>query len=167
MRLILLLFGFIFFCANGIVHANDTHTLEQLIQAKEWNSVLNASKNILNADPQNAFALYSRGHAQQTLEAGSKEAIKSLAQPKENRDREFLLEMLNVAYDLHGVRQFYLINHEDCGAYGLEDVPDSEEEFATHRHDLKAARDLVREIFPDVEILTYFMWLSGKAELVE
>ena len=46
-------------------------------------------------------------------------AIKSLAQPKEIRDREFLLEQLNVAYELHGVRQFYLINHEDCGAYGL------------------------------------------------
>jgi carbonic anhydrase len=94
-------------------------------------------------------------------------AIKSLAQPQESRDREFLLEMLNVAYDLHGVRQFYLINHEDCGAYGLEDVPDSEEELATHRHDLEAARDLIKAVFPDVEVLTYFMWLSGEAELVE
>lgn len=94
-------------------------------------------------------------------------AIKSLAQPQESRDREFLLEMLNVAYDLHGVRQFYLINHEDCGAYGLEDVPDSEGELATHGDDLRAARTLVKEIFPDVEVFTYFMWLSGKAEFVE
>lgn len=94
-------------------------------------------------------------------------AIKSLAQPQDSRDRDFLLEMLNVAYDLHGVRQFYLINHEDCGAYGLEDVADSEEELATHREDLKAARALVKSQFQDVEIFTYFMWLSGKAELVE
>jgi carbonic anhydrase len=94
-------------------------------------------------------------------------AIKSLAQPKESRDRDFLLEMLNVSYDLHGVRQFFLINHEDCGAYGLEDVPDSEEELAIHQEDLRAAKALVESRFPDVEVLSYFMWMSGKAELVK
>jgi carbonic anhydrase len=94
-------------------------------------------------------------------------AIKSLAQPKESRDRDFLLEMLNVSYDLHGVRQFFLINHEDCGAYGLEDVPDSEEELAIHRDDLRAASALVKSHFPDVEVLSYFMWMNGNAELVE
>jgi carbonic anhydrase len=94
-------------------------------------------------------------------------AIKSLAQPKEIRDREFLLEQLNVAYELHGVRQFYLINHEDCGAYGLEDVIDSQEELATHREDLRVAKALVQDRFPDTEILTYFMRLSGTAEAVD
>ena len=94
-------------------------------------------------------------------------AIQSMAQPQQSRDRDFLLEMLRVSYDLHGVRKFYLINHEDCGAYGLEDVPDSEEELATHRKDLKSARALVESLYPDVEVLTYFMWLSGKADLVK
>ena len=94
-------------------------------------------------------------------------AIKSLAQPKETRDREFLLEQLNVAYELHGVRQFYLINHEDCGAYGLEDVIDSPEELAIHREDLRTAKALVQDRFPDTEILTYFMRLSGTAEAVD
>jgi hypothetical protein len=94
-------------------------------------------------------------------------AIKSLAQPKEARDREFFLEQLNVAYELHGVRQFYLINHEDCGAYGLEDVIDSPEELATHREDLRVAKALIQDRFPDTEILTYFMRLSGIAEVVD
>jgi carbonic anhydrase len=94
-------------------------------------------------------------------------AIKSLAQPKEARDREFFLEQLNVAYELHGVRQFYLINHEDCGAYGLEDVIDSPEELATHREDLRVAKALIQDRFPDTEILTYFMRLSGTAEVVD
>jgi carbonic anhydrase len=94
-------------------------------------------------------------------------AIKSLSRPEEARDREFLLEQLNVAYQLHGVRQFYLINHEDCGAYGLEDVVDSPEEFATHRQDLHVARILLKDRFPDTEIFTYFMRLSGKAEVVD
>jgi hypothetical protein len=94
-------------------------------------------------------------------------AIKSLSRPKEARDRAFLLEQLNVAYGLHGVRQFYLINHEDCGAYGLEDVIDSPEELATHREDLQVAKALIQDRFPDTEILTYFMRLSGTAEVVE
>jgi carbonic anhydrase len=111
--------------------------------------------------------------AEQKLEADGADvirvggAIKSLAQPKETRDREFLLEQLNVAYELHGVRQFYLINHEDCGAYGLEDVIDSPEEFATHQEDLRVAKALVQDRFPDTEILTYFMKLSGTAEPVD
>lgn len=94
-------------------------------------------------------------------------AIKSLSRPKEARDREFLLEQLNVAYALHGVRQFYLINHEDCGAYGLKDVVDSPEELATHREDLRVAKALIQDRFPDTEILTYFMKLSGIAEVVD
>lgn len=94
-------------------------------------------------------------------------AIKSLSRPKEARDREFLMEQLNVAYQLHGVRQFYLINHEDCGAYGLEDVVDSPEELATHRQDLHVARILLKDRFADTEIFTYFMRLSGKAEVVD
>ena len=35
------------------------------------------------------------------------------------RTRGFLLEQLEIAYKLHGVRRFNLINHEDRGAYGL------------------------------------------------
>ncbi len=93
--------------------------------------------------------------------------IKTLAQPREARDREFLLEQLDIAHKLHGVRQFYLINHEDCGAYGLENVIDSAEELAAHRKDLRAAGSMVQNRFPDVEVFTYFMRLSGKAERIE
>lgn len=94
-------------------------------------------------------------------------AAKSLSRPREERDREFLLEQLQTSYDLHKVRQFYLINHEDCGAYGLEAVADSEEELAVHRKDLQAARRLLEQRFADAETLTYFMWLNGRADLIE
>lgn len=94
-------------------------------------------------------------------------AIKSISRPKEARDREFLLEQLKVAYELHEVRQFYLVNHEDCGAYGLEDVVDSPEELATHREDLRVAKALLKDRFPGTEVYTYFMRLSGKADLVD
>ncbi|MBW1981914.1 MAG: hypothetical protein JRJ12_11915 [Deltaproteobacteria bacterium] len=94
-------------------------------------------------------------------------AARSLVRPKDDRDRQFLLEQLQVSYKLHQARQFYLVNHEDCGAYGPENVKDSEEELAMHSKDLRAARAVVQDHFPEVEILTYFMRLDGRAELID
>ena len=92
---------------------------------------------------------------------------KNLARPREERDRRFLLEQLRISRKLHEVRQIYLVNHEDCGAYGLEKVEDSEEELATHNNDLRAARAMLEEQFPGVEILIYFMPLDGGAIRVD
>ena len=94
-------------------------------------------------------------------------AAKSLAQPKESRDRDFLMEQLHISHALHGVNQFYLINHEDCGAYGLENVADSEEELAIHRDDLRTAREMLQKSLPDAEVFSYFMWLNGKADRID
>lgn len=91
-------------------------------------------------------------------------AAKSLARPGDPRDRDFLLEQLATSARLHGTRRVYLINHEDCGAYGQEQVPDSEAELAMHARDLRAGRALLQERFPAVEVLTYFMRLDGRAE---
>ena len=94
-------------------------------------------------------------------------AAKSLAHLGEGVGGSFLLEQIQISQRLHGVRQIYLVNHEDCGAYGLEDVVDSEEELATHRKDLRAARAVLEEHFPAAEILTYFMHLDGKPEQID
>ena len=94
-------------------------------------------------------------------------AAKSLAHMGEGAGGEFLLEQIQISQRLHGVRQIYLVNHEDCGAYGLEDEVDSEEELTTHRKDLRTARTVLEEHFPGAEILTYFMHLNGKPELIE
>ena len=91
-------------------------------------------------------------------------AAKSLARPNDPRDRDFLLEQLATSGRLHGTRQVYLVNHEDCGAYGLEQVPDSDAELALHSRDLRAGRALLQERFPTIEVLTYFMRLDGRAE---
>jgi len=93
-------------------------------------------------------------------------AARSLVRPSAARDREFLQEQLATSCRLHGARQFYLINHEDCGAYGLEQVPDSEEELAVHARDLRAARVLLAKRFSTIEVLTYFMRLDGRADRI-
>jgi len=91
-------------------------------------------------------------------------AAKSLVRPGDPRDREFLINQLATSVRLHGSRQFYLINHEDCGAYGEEKVPHSEAELAMHSRDLRAGRALLQERFPATEVRTYFMRLDGRAE---
>jgi len=88
----------------------------------------------------------------------------SLARPREPGDREFLMRQLELSRRLHGVRQIYLVHHEDCGAYGAEDVPDDVEEAALHAEDLGSVRKLLEERFPGMEILTYFLRLDGRAQ---
>jgi hypothetical protein len=93
-------------------------------------------------------------------------AARSLVRPSAARDRDFLQEQLATSCRLHGVRQFYLVDHEDCGAYGREQVPDSDEELAVHARDLRAARALLEKRFSTIEVLTYFMRLDGRADRI-
>jgi carbonic anhydrase len=90
----------------------------------------------------------------------------SLAKPQKEWQREFVLGQLKASHALHQIKEIYLVNHEDCGAYGLECVPDSEEERARHWEDLKAAKELVERKIPGVDVLTYFLHIDGRAEQV-
>lgn len=94
-------------------------------------------------------------------------SAKNLARPEDPRDREHLYEMFQTSYDLHHARQFYLVNHEDCGAYGLEVIADDDDEIAIHRGDLRRAREQLAERFPDVEVICCFVWLDGQIDRVE
>lgn len=93
-------------------------------------------------------------------------AAKNLARPGRDRDREFVLEQVKTSRRIHQVRQIYLVNHEDCGAYGPEDIPDTAEELAIHRKDLLAAAGMLKGLFGELEILPYYMWLSGQTDRV-
>ncbi len=94
-------------------------------------------------------------------------ASKNLARPQTDGAREFLMEQLAICKRLHGVREIYLINHVDCGAYGLENVVDTKEELATHVKDLVAARQLLESHFTDTSVFTYFAWFDGRVERID
>ena len=91
----------------------------------------------------------------------------SLAKPNKSWERDFVLGQLMASHALHQIKEIYLVNHEDCGAYGLECVPDSDEERGRHWKDLKDAKKLVELKIPGVEVLTYFLHLDGRAEQVD
>ena len=91
-------------------------------------------------------------------------AVKSMVRPANERDSDFIIEQLDLVISRHGIEQVYLVNHEDCGAYGPEDIPDSAQELQVHRSDLLLARLLVEQQFPQIEVRPYFMWLDGHCD---
>jgi len=93
--------------------------------------------------------------------------VRMLIRPVHMRDREWLMDQLRFAYDVHGVREFHLMNHEDCGVYGPELEPDPEAELVMHRQDLRSARALVKRTLDDVTVCTWLFREDGPLERVE
>jgi len=93
--------------------------------------------------------------------------VRMLIRPEYTRDKEWLLEQFSYAYEVHGVREIHLINHEDCGVYGPELEPDPKVEFVMQRQDLRSAGALIRRTLHDVEVHTWLMREDGRLERVE
>lgn len=71
------------------------------------------------------------------------------------KNLEIILGQIDIAARLHHIKKVVLINHEDCGAYGEESTPEK------HAEDLKAAKAKVKELYPDLEVETYYLHLDG------
>jgi carbonic anhydrase len=89
-----------------------------------------------------------------------------LARPAEQWTREFVLGQQEASKRLHDVEEIHLVNHEDCGAYGLKCPPGSAEELAVHQKDLRTARAILEERIPGVKIYTHFLRLDGRVETI-
>jgi len=68
----------------------------------------------------------------------------------------FVLDQVELSYKLHHIDEVYLINHEDCGAYGAEGT------FAKHKKDLKFAKKIIAQKFPKLKIVPLYLKLDGK-----
>lgn len=71
------------------------------------------------------------------------------------KDREVVLTQVTLAARLHGIRLVLLLNHEDCGAYGVEGTPDR------HRADLRATRRRIQAALPTLAVVLGYMRLDG------
>lgn len=71
-----------------------------------------------------------------------------------------ILSQIDVANRLHHIKRVILINHEDCGAYGVKGTPEK------HAQDLKTAKEKIKEIYPDLEVKTFYLYLDGTFETV-
>jgi len=64
-----------------------------------------------------------------------------------------LLRDIRVSVDLHQARTIYLINHDDCGAYGSLAFDSKEAELARHNDDLERAAEILEGHFPGVRVV--------------
>jgi len=69
-------------------------------------------------------------------------ASKALVSPKDPRDKEFLLDQIDISVSLHHANKIMIFHHEDCGAYGGSGAFDSiEKEREQHIFDMKKSKE--------------------------
>lgn len=92
-------------------------------------------------------------------------ASKNIVDPTKSCDFETLFHELRICSDLHKTQEFWIIDHEDCGAYGGSSAFGSyENELKVHRDNLAKSREIVKEEFPQLEFKTFFARLNGTVE---
>ena len=82
------------------------------------------------------------------------------------KNLEVILDQAKTSSRLHNIRRAILINHEDCGAYGAENIPDQETELKRHTEDLKSMAERIKSELPDLNVESYFLRLDGTFEPV-
>ncbi len=80
-------------------------------------------------------------------------AVKNIVEPKAASDAEFVLRQIEISKKLHRVKNVYLMNHTDCGAYGGRAAfTSSKEEREKHIADMKKAAEIINQKFSDLKI---------------
>lgn len=74
----------------------------------------------------------------------------------------FLGNIERVSISLHHISEMILIAHRDCGAYGgSKAFPNPDIEKATQVEDLKLARRILLEKFPQLKVRMYYLEIIG------
>lgn len=88
-------------------------------------------------------------------------SAKNLASPTNSADMETLLENIAISIRLHHADRLILTNHIDCGAYGGSDKFQTfEQELSFHSDELRKAKTIASEKFPELDIETIFLTKS-------
>jgi carbonic anhydrase len=93
---------------------------------------------------------------------------KTLASPRNDFERDFILEQIRLSIRLHGCHRVILMSHSDCATYGglAQFQNDRQAEAAHHKQELQRAEDVIRAQFPEVEVETYFVAFDGVWKLL-
>jgi carbonic anhydrase len=75
-------------------------------------------------------------------------------------DFDTISKQVEISNRLHKIKKVVLINHEDCGAYGIAGT------FERHKQDLMKARHKISTQFPNLDVEMYYLLLDGTFEQV-
>ncbi len=96
---------------------------------------------------------YLRAWASSTLDTGGYDRV-AIAGGVKNLG--VIVDQVSLSAQLHNINEVYLINHEDCGAYGAEGS------FEKHKEDLLFAQTIIEQKFPDMKIIPLYLKLNGE-----
>lgn len=77
------------------------------------------------------------------------------------KELDIVLKEVEISVSLHSIKDLYLIHHEECGAYGEEST------LERHTEDLRKAREVIGEKYPQLSIHLYYLHLDGEFEKIE
>ena len=88
---------------------------------------------------------------------------KTLASPRNDFERDFILEQVRMSILLHRTERVYLMSHSDCATYGglAAFGGDPEKEALHHKQELHRAARLIQENFPEVGVKCFFVNFEG------
>ena len=77
--------------------------------------------------------------------------------------RASVLKQIDLSHTLHGMTTFYLVDHEDCGAYSSSaTVLSEDEEFQVHASVSRSACEIIRQHFPHIRTISKYVKLNGE-----
>ena len=88
---------------------------------------------------------------------------KTLASPRNEFERDFILEQVRMSIRLHRTTRLFLMSHSDCATYGglAAFGGNREREAQHHRQELQRAADLVKEKFGELTVECFFVTFDG------
>ena len=88
---------------------------------------------------------------------------KTLASPRNDFERDFILEQMRMSILLHKTQRTYLICHSDCATYGglAAYKNDRAAEAEHHGQELQRARELLNDRFPELQVECFFVNFEG------
>jgi carbonic anhydrase len=88
---------------------------------------------------------------------------KTLASPRNDFERDFILEQVRMSIRLHQTKRVMVMSHSDCATYGglAHFKGDQQAEATHHRGELLRAGELLTANFPDISVEPYFVKFDG------
>ena len=88
---------------------------------------------------------------------------KTLASPRNDFERDFILEQIRLSIQLHKTRRLLVMSHSDCATYGglANFNGDVDAEALHHAGELARAAEIARTNFPQLEVEGYFVNFKG------
>lgn len=102
---------------------------------------------------------FQNGTQQRLEELGLTDGFDRISWPGASKDVENVRNAAALSIKLHNPDEVFIIEHEDCGAYGEDNS------LKTHRQNARKLAEALKEIKPSLQVTTLIATFEGVKEL--